>query len=83
MQLSNYLFFTTQCEKGLEFYSGLLDLRDPAGWPDIRKFVEDKGLSVPMLCCSPDFTHPDPAFRRQQVGLEKGWIDMTAALSHD
>ena len=35
---------------------------------------------VPMLCCSPDFTHPDPAFRRQQIDAEKGWIDMAAAL---
>jgi sugar phosphate isomerase/epimerase len=33
-----------------------------------------------MLCCSPDFTHPDPAYRRQQVENEKGWIDMAAAL---
>jgi sugar phosphate isomerase/epimerase len=37
-------------------------------------------MAVPMLCCSPDFTHPDPAFRQQQVDLEKGWIDMAAAL---
>ena len=33
-----------------------------------------------MLCCSPDFTHPDPAFRQQQIEQEKRWIDMTAAL---
>jgi sugar phosphate isomerase/epimerase len=33
-----------------------------------------------MLCCSPDFTHPDPAFRAEQVDLEKGWIDMTVEL---
>ncbi len=65
---------------GLEFYSGFLDLRDPAGWPRYRRTAEDHGLSVPMLCCSPDFTHPDPAHRRRQVELEKGWIDMAAAL---
>jgi sugar phosphate isomerase/epimerase len=33
-----------------------------------------------MLCCSPDFTHPDAEYRRQQVEKEKGWIDMAAAL---
>ena len=33
-----------------------------------------------MLCCSPDFTHPDPKFRQQQIDLEKGWIDMTVEL---
>ena len=33
-----------------------------------------------MLCCSPDFTHPDAEFRRDQVEREKRWIDMTAEL---
>ena len=42
--------------------------------------VEEHGLTVPMLCCSPDFTHPDPAFRQAQVDQEKRWIDMIAAL---
>ena len=65
---------------GLEFYSGFLDLRDPAAWPAARRMAEDAGLCVPMLCCSPDFTHPDPRFRAEQVDLEKGWIDMAAAL---
>jgi sugar phosphate isomerase/epimerase len=65
---------------GLEFYSGFLELKDPRMWAESRRMVEDKGLSIPMLCCSPDFTHPDPAFRRQQIDLEKGWIDMTVAL---
>jgi sugar phosphate isomerase/epimerase len=66
---------------GLEFYSGFLDLQKSADAPaTYRKLVEDRGLSIPMFCCSPDFTHPDPAFRRKQVDLEKRWIDATAAL---
>jgi sugar phosphate isomerase/epimerase len=65
---------------GLEFYCGFLELKDPKQWGQSRKLVEDRGLSIPMLCCSPDFTHPDPTFRQQQVDLEKGWIDMTVAL---
>jgi sugar phosphate isomerase/epimerase len=65
---------------GLEFYSGFLELKDPKMWAESRNLVEDRGLTIPMLCCSPDFTHPDAAFRRQQVDLEKGWIDMTVAL---
>ena len=65
---------------GLEFYMGFLDLRDPASWPGIRRMVEDKGLSIPMMCCSPDFTHPDPAFRQKQIERERAWIEMTAAL---
>ena len=37
-------------------------------------------MVMPMMCCSPDFTHPDPAFRQKQVDSEKTWIDLTAAL---
>jgi sugar phosphate isomerase/epimerase len=33
-----------------------------------------------MLCCSPDFTHPDAAFRAEQVRRETHWIDMAAEL---
>lgn len=65
---------------GLEFYAGFLDLQEAARWPVYRRRVEDAGLAVPMLCCSPDFCHPDPVFRRRQIDQEKRWIDMTAAL---
>jgi sugar phosphate isomerase/epimerase len=66
--------------EGLEFYSGFLELKDRRMWGQSRRMVEDRGLVIPMLCCSPDFTHPDPAFRKQQVDLEKGWIDMAVEL---
>ncbi|MBI2498086.1 MAG: sugar phosphate isomerase/epimerase [Opitutae bacterium] len=65
---------------GLEYYSGFLELADPARWPGARRTVESAGLVIPMLCCSPDFTHPDPAFRRAEVERETGWIRMAAAL---
>jgi sugar phosphate isomerase/epimerase len=66
--------------KGLEFYSGFLELADRRTWKQSRDIAADHGLSIPMLCCSPDFTHPDPGFRREQVDREKRWIDMTAEL---
>jgi sugar phosphate isomerase/epimerase len=65
---------------GLEFYTGFLEFADPKAWNESRKIAADHGLTIPMLCCSPDFTHPDPAFRRQQVESEKRWIEMAAAL---
>ena len=65
---------------GLEFYSGFIELREPSFWPVARKIADDKGLTIPMFCCSPDFTHPDRAFRQQQIDAEKHWIDMAAAL---
>lgn len=65
---------------GLEFFGAFLELEDPASWKASRKLAEDHGLTIPMLCCSPDFTHPDPEFRSKEVDKEKRWIDMTAEL---
>jgi len=65
---------------GLEYYSGMLELADPARWADARRTVEERGLVIPMLCCSPDFSHPDVEFRRMEIEKEKNWIRMAAAL---
>jgi sugar phosphate isomerase/epimerase len=65
---------------GLEWYAGFLEMQDERNWKAIRGKVEERGLVVPMMCCSPDFTHPDADFREQQVEKEKFWIEMTAAM---
>lgn len=65
---------------GLEFYAGFIEMGDEAKWPMFRKQVEDLGMSIPMLCCSPDFTHPDAGFRDTEIAKQKRWIDMIAAL---
>src|SRR5437016_3872315 len=66
--------------EGLEFYFGFLDLKDQKRWPEARKIADDNGLAIPMMCCSPDFTHPDHHFRQQQIDLERKMIDLTAAM---
>ena len=65
---------------GLEYYSGFLELADPARWAEARRTVEAAGLVIPMLCCSPDFSHPDADFRRAEIEKEKTWIRLAAAL---
>lgn len=65
---------------GLEYYSGMLELADPARWAGARRTVEERGLVIPMLCCSPDFSHPEAAFRQAEIEKEKNWIRMAAAL---
>lgn len=65
---------------GLEYYSGMLELADPANWPAARREVESRGMVIPMLCCSPDFSQPDPELRRQEIEKEKTWIRMAATL---
>ena len=66
--------------EGLEFYSGFLELADSANWSAARRTVEERGMVIPMLCCSPDFTNPDAAVRAQEILKEKNWIRMSAAL---
>jgi len=65
---------------GLEFYAGFLEMKDRNYWAEAKKMASDQGLEIPMMCCSPDFTHPDEAFRNEQIEHEKFWMEMTAAL---
>jgi sugar phosphate isomerase/epimerase len=65
---------------GLEWYAGFLEMADRTLWPKFRRAVEAHGMVIPMLCCSPDFTHPDPDFRQQQIARQLGWIEMAAEL---
>ncbi|MEZ6134883.1 MAG: sugar phosphate isomerase/epimerase family protein [Pirellulaceae bacterium] len=65
---------------GLEWYAGFIEMADERNWPRFRREVEEQGQVIPMMCCSPDFTHPDPAFRRREIAKQKNWIDMTNAL---
>lgn len=65
---------------GLEWYAGFLEMSDERNWPEFRKQVEEHGKVIPMMCCSPDFTHPDKAFRDKEIVKQKRWIDMTCIL---
>lgn len=65
---------------GLEWYAGFLEMEDEANWPLFRRQVEARGRVIPMMCCSPDFTHPDETFRANEIAKQKRWIDMTQAL---
>jgi sugar phosphate isomerase/epimerase len=64
---------------GLEFYWGFT----PQDGPEIertRKRIEAHGLTMPMMCYSPDFTQPDPAARAREVEKERHVIEVTAQL---
>jgi len=81
MKLSEWIAIASGLNiDGLEWYAGFLEMEDEKNWPDFRRQVEAKGMSIPMLCCSPDFTHPDRGFRADQVTRQKKWIRMTATL---
>ncbi len=65
---------------GLEWYAGFLEMENKANWPLFRKQVENYKKVIPMLCCSPDFTHPDASFRQKEIQKQLNWIEMTHAL---
>ncbi len=65
---------------GLEWYAGFLEMAEQGNWKGFRRAVEARGMVIPMLCCSPDFTHPDAGFRQHQVERQWGWIEMAAEL---
>lgn len=81
MQIAEWIELATQLDiDGLEWYAGFLEMKDETRWPQFRQQVEERGKVIPMMCCSPDFTHPDAAFREKEMEKQKRWIDMTYAL---
>lgn len=65
---------------GLEWYAGFLEMKDRKNWSLFRRQVEEHGKTIPMMCCSPDFTHPEKSFREKEITKQKNWIDMTSEL---
>lgn len=65
---------------GIEWYAGFLEMEQEANWSRFRQEVAAFGQVIPMMCCSPDFTHRDPAFRQQEINKQKHWIRMAHAL---
>ncbi len=81
MRLAEWIALAVQLDiDGLEWYAGFLEMADKRNWPEFRKQVEGHGKTIPMICCSPDFTHPDPSFRQKEIEKQKHWIDMTVVL---
>jgi len=81
MRVEEWIELATPLEvDGLEWYAGFLEMEDEGNWPKFRKLVEDGGKTIPMMCCSPDFTHPDKAFREKEIEKQKYWIRMTHEL---
>lgn len=65
---------------GLEMYEGFLVSTDPRYLDTVRTAIEDAGFVMPMLCCSPDFTHPDPSKRHQAIDYQKKMIEVAERL---
>lgn len=81
MRVSEWINLACQLDlDGLEWYAGFIEMGNEKNWVRFRREVEEHGKVIPMMCCSPDFTHPDADFRRNEIHKQKRWIDMTHAL---
>ncbi|MEX2594204.1 MAG: sugar phosphate isomerase/epimerase family protein [Anditalea sp.] len=81
MRLEEWIGLAVKLDiEGLEWYAGFLEMKDEKNWGKFRQMVEDHGKVIPMMCCSPDFTHPDAAFRQKEIEKQKQWIRMTHTL---
>jgi sugar phosphate isomerase/epimerase len=64
----------------LELYEGFFESLEPAYLRQVGEAIQAAGFEMPMLCCSPDFTHPDPAGRQRAIEHEARLIEVTAFL---
>jgi sugar phosphate isomerase/epimerase len=65
---------------GLELYSGMFWDTDDAFVDRVGDALAAAGFEMPMLCASPDFTHPDPAVRAAEFDREAQMMRITARL---
>jgi len=66
---------------GLEMYDKFFETAaDAASLDRVKEAASRQGLFIPMMCASPDFTHPDAAFRAQEVERMRRMIEITAYL---
>ena len=66
--------------EGLEMYEGFFASLDDSYLVEVRDAIADAGFAMPMLCCSPDFTNPDPDARKRAVEREATMIRVTRRL---
>ena len=65
---------------GLEMYDRFFPDFSPHYLTEVRNRLAEKGLEMPMMCYSPDFTKPDTAAWQEEIEKQKRVMDVTATL---
>ena len=65
---------------GLEMYDGFFESLEPGYIDRVGEAIRTAGFAMPMLCCSPDFTNPDPDARKRAVDREVELVAVTRRL---
>lgn len=66
--------------EGLEMYAGFFESLDDAYIDRVGEAIQRAGYAMPMLCYSPNFTHPDPDERKREVEKQIEMIRITRRL---
>ena len=66
--------------EGLEMYAGFFTSLDDGYIQQVGDAIAAAGFEMPMLCCSPDFTHPDPDQRQRAITEQAAMIRITHLL---
>lgn len=65
---------------GMELYPLFLRQTDELYLRQVKEAAASLRLEIPMMCSSPDFTHPDENYRENEIRKMKEMIDVMAVL---
>ncbi len=65
---------------GLEMYEGFFIRLEDSYIDEISAAIRGAGFEMPMLCCSPDFTHPKAENRERAVAYQREMIRVAHRL---
>jgi len=65
---------------GLEMYEGFFTSLEPGYLDSVADAIRATGRAMPMLCCSPDFTNPNPDARKRAIEKECAMVRVTHRL---
>jgi sugar phosphate isomerase/epimerase len=65
---------------GLEMYDGFFTSLAGDYLDQVGEAMHAAGFAMPMLCCSPDFTNPDPDGRKRAIDREVQMLQVTRRL---
>src|SRR4029453_1565103 len=65
---------------GLEMLDGFFTSLEPGYLDSVAEAIHAAGFVMPMLCCSPGFTHPDADYRKREADREANLIRIAHRL---
>jgi len=65
---------------GLEMLDGFFTSFEAGYLDSVGEAIHSAGFVMPMLCCSPDFTHPDADFRKREIDRDANLVRVARRL---